>query len=217
MTQVFSDMVLQQVREHVPTFDFRSSAKLYAFLHPQVLRSMLSYLDNPEHEIKGFSFGTWNLSGFVNAVDARKAFSDVTLQRGTVSNFEAWMRSPSELAFDFDSLGVAVLSEKAPESQTGLATAMLSPWLLYATSPELWGPQGKWTRFHSQLETLFEKYGLMKGKQRPGLYLLSPQIKKLEKFGFLGDDLGDVIQWSLPWTFPLSGLKELEVKLSQEF
>jgi hypothetical protein len=217
MTQVFSDMVLQQVREHVPSYDFRSSAKLFAFLHPQVLRSMLSYLHDPDHMIQGFHFRSWNLHGFATSEEALSAFPSLVIEKGTVANFAAWMEAPKEVAFDFESLGFAVFSETLPATEMGLATAMLSPWFSYATSPELWGPQGKWTRFHSQLETLFEKYGLMKGKNRPGLYLLSPQIKKLEKFGFLGDDLGDVIQWSLPWTFPLSGLKELEVKLSQEF
>jgi hypothetical protein len=87
----------------------------------------------------------------------------------------------------------------------------------YAVSPELWGPQGKWVRFHERLQQLFVKFDLLKDSPQMGLYHLRPEAQKLALSGFQGTLEKDYYSLTLPWTFSLSGLEKLEKTIRQEF
>jgi hypothetical protein len=94
---------------------------------------------------------------------------------------------------------------------------VLPLWLNYALSPELWGPQGKWIRFHQKIHQLFADYDLLEGSDFPGYYPLSEKAKKLEHHGFKGSIYQEKYLIVLPWSFSLSSLNKLENVIRQEF
>jgi hypothetical protein len=88
-------------------------------------------------------------------------------------------------------------------------------WLDYALSTELWGPTGKWTRFHERLHTLFVNYGLLIEQDFPGHYPLKKEAQWLSQHGFQGNLTQKNYDLILTWDFPLSGVIELEKVLSR--
>jgi hypothetical protein len=135
---------------------------------------------------------------------------------GTVHNFSRWQEDHSEVLIDFQELGMMAYSLKPLEVAPHSADQLLPPWLEYVRSNELWGPQGKWTRFHERLQRIFETHKLLQNSET-GFYSLTLNAEKLEKFGIFGTKTPTSYDLNLSWTFSLSDLEKIEKIVPQEF
>lgn len=154
---------------------------------------------------------------FSHAQTAKEALPELSLLDGTVHNFSEFHKKPREVLIDFHDLGViAYTFQKIIPSSQGVSDHLLPPWLDYVRSNELWGPQGKWTRFHQRLIDLFENHQLLLNGSL-GQYSLKTTAKKLENFGIVGTDLKSSYDLHLSWTFSLSDLEKIETIIVREF
>lgn len=112
-----------------------------------------------------------------------------------------------ELTLDFEELGTVVLS-RSLEKKNQVPTK-LDLWLRYALSPELWGPEGKWTRFHRDLTEVLEAKNLLVGTALPGYYPLDPEARPWDTLNVIGDRTKKSFVLILPWNFSLSDLRRL--------
>ena len=124
-----------------------------------------------------------------------------------------------EAIIEFPPLGAVVLSKKTLPEQHGseIHDHLLPHWISYALSPELWGTQGKWTRFHARLQKLFADHKLLKTQSKIGYYQLVDRASLLQNKGFVGTSLEKSYVLVLPWTFSLSDIQKLEEIIQQEF
>jgi hypothetical protein len=221
MTQEFSQILVQQVKEKKLDHNLRVNSPIFEFLHPKLIEAELNFLNNPEQEIGIPQVLDWFVYPFRIAEEAKSSLPSQCIHvAGHPFQIHRILTQNCSLALiEFDSLGVVILSktELHLKLQTGIHQCLIPIWLNYAMSTELWGPQGKWTRFHQRLHDLFEKYKLLKDQSLPGFYPLDLRAQKLEKFGFHGTTDKDTYTLTLPWTFPLSALVQLENVISQEF
>lgn len=220
LNQVYSDLILLQSQENKNDFDLRADAPLLNFLHPKMLKALLENMLSPEKPPVTVEIPGWFYDSYSHLQEAQKNHPQLNCYPGNPAAVGKFIDS-SELQaiFDFSPYGAFVLSRQPIEANStiGIHKFVIPPFLGYALSPELWGPQGKWVRFHERLHTLFEKYHLLKGNDYPGLYPLRPEAQSLEKFDIRGTRHEDSYTLTLPWTFPLSALEKLETIISQEF
>lgn len=217
---LFSELMLLQSKGSLNEFDLRMDGPGMNVIHPQVLRSLLVYLADSSAKPRQVLIPGWNYQIFTNLDDLRAEYESVTLQKGEPWAMAEFMKSTTKLsAFDFGPLGIALLSREALPTREGnaLPNHILPPFLSYALSADLWGPNGKWTRFHERLHTQFDKLDLLKGASSPGRYVLKGEAQKLELKGIFGTPENGHYILTLPWTFSLTALLELERVLSQEF
>lgn len=220
LNQVYSDLILLQNQEKKNDFDLRTNAPLLSFLHPKMLKAILENMMSPEKAPAPIEIPNWFYDSFSHIQDAQNTFPQSNSYQGNPAAIGNFINSSEEQAlFDFSPYGAFVLSRVplSSSSPIGFHSYVIPPFLGYALSPELWGPQGKWVRFHERLHTLFEKYNLLKGDDYPGLYPLREEARLLEEFDIQGTSLEDSYILTLPWTFPLSALEKLEAIISQEF
>lgn len=219
-TLVFSDLILQQSREKKHGWDLSHDAPLFELLHPKVIKALLHYMKTPDAApVEEFKSDEWRLQTFANIEEARLSYPHTDILKGHVWVFADLSKvSHDPVLVDFESLGVAALSHnKLPASTVGLHQHLLPIWLNYATSPDLWSSYGKWPRFHERLVNIFKSRNLLQPDSTLGKYKLNPSTQKLEKFGFKGSLEDGSYTLILPWTFPLTALKDLETIVLQEF
>lgn len=210
LNQVFSNLIMLQRNEDLDPFDLRENAPIMKPLHPKMVMGLLEFMNNPEQEV--------NTPGcYATVLEAQKDFPSFQVVKGLPYAVHAHLKSNAII--DFSPFGAAVITGEKPNKQgtPGVHQYILPPLLEYALSNELWGQQGKWTRFHERLNILFDKYQLLNGKSAPGRYPLKAIASKLEKRGIKGDLTGDTYVLTFPWTFPLTALSKLEGIFQEEF
>ncbi len=214
------NVLLKESQNKVQIFDLRADAPLFNIQHPLALKARLQFENEADATPPKLSIPGWNLYCFRHADDLRKLnlTTDIITARPHLV-FKALQNNPSLLAFDFFDLGAFLLSknELHLKEEMGIHLYTLPYWAYYAVSPEIWGTQGKWIRFHERLQLLFAKFNLSSSASCPGQYHLKPEAQKLEVFGFFGTLEKEHYTLTFPWTFPLTGLIQLEKIVAQEF
>ena len=216
----FSEYLQKEAKEEFP-IDLTLEGPLLSRSHPKVLMARLLHLHNPEQETDLRELHGWFFDCFSSTDEASAKYPDIQLSfTGRPWTINKFLREgASEAIVDFKELGTAVLSKR--ELETGPRKELhyheLTAWLAYALSPELWGPVGKWTRFHSRLHELFRGHDLLSGEDTIGYYPLKSKASKLYDSGFQGTNLDKSYLIVLPWTFSLTALNKLEEIIKQEF
>jgi hypothetical protein len=217
----FSEYLQKEAKEEFP-LDLTLDGPILSRTHPHVLMARLLYLHNPEQETEVTEVYGWFFDCFESLDDASAKYPGIQLKfTGRPWSINKFLQGNAEKAIvDFAELGAVVLSKS--ELKTGkrnkLYHHILTAWLTYALSPELWGPVGKWTRFHSRLHELFSSHDLLlSGEDTIGYYPLKSKAAKLHDSGFMGTNLDKSYLLVLPWTFSLTALNKLEEIVKQEF
>lgn len=188
---------------------------------PKIIWSQLLF-ENRIDQIPGKTdFFDWSFCFFKNMASAQAKFPHtVECFDGRPWGIHQFMNSTKKEGFiHFKEYGTAYFSREKNLFDQGhqLHDFVLPLWLSYALSPELWGPQGKWTRFHQRIHQLFVDHDLLEDSDFPGYYPLKDKAKKLEHLGFKGSILQKTYLLVLPWSFSLSSLNKLESAIRQEF
>lgn len=199
------------------TFDLSLDGDLWSRQHPKVILARLKF-ENQMPEV--ISIPGFYYECFANLTDATLAHPDIALQfEGRPWTIRKFIGSgESDAIVYFRDLGTIVLSKnKIPyRPEPKLYWHTLPVWTNYALSPELWGSQGKWTRFHERLEKIFKEKNLLNHSEA-GYYSLKSAAASLRDHGFNGTEVDKTYVLVLPWTFPLSALEKLEKIVRQEF
>lgn len=217
----FAQLLANQSEEHYP-LDLGLEAPIMNQIHPKLIWAKLQFERNlpltlPHIDLDGRSYQC-----FSSRDEATNKFSNIDLKFvGRPWSLKKFLdENHSEAIIDFPPLGTIVLSRNSlgPHSSEATLPQILLPlWMSYALSPELWGAQGKWTRFHSRIFQLLNEKQLMNGTNVVGHYQLNEKAKILENYGFIGTLLEKSYVLVLPWTFSLSALNKLEETIRQEF
>jgi hypothetical protein len=216
----YSELLLREAQKKSPVFNLSQNIEVFDVLHPKLIKVLKETSENPQLTPETLLYPTFATSFFPQLADATAAMPGAKVVRGLpyeVGLLLAHQQLP--LIMDFAPIGTVIFSQEPLNHQpvAGVHLHLLPAWLNYAMSPELWGPQGKWTRFHQRLLDLFNNKQLLTKAALPGHYCLHPDASKLEKLGFSGSLESDCYSLTLPWSFPLSALVELERIVSQEF
>ncbi len=150
---------------------------------------------------------------FPSQAKLQEKFPDVLIKKGHPKEIYQFLKGSSDVALNFDQLGFVYLTRDVSLQN---CDERMRSWLGYALSPELWGPEGKWSRFHERLLNIFEKHKLLEGSPHPGYYPLKIDGRSWESFPFQGDLTKSSYDLILPWAFSLSELKKLESLLNEE-
>lgn len=216
----FSEYLLKELKEEFP-LDLTLEGPLLTKTHPKVLMARLLHSHNPEQETETNFLHGWFFECFENIEVALKKYPSIKLKfTGHPWAVHKFLQSGvNEAIIDFKEMGTVVLSRNELEKgkRNKLHDHILTAWLSYALSPELWGPVGKWTRFHSKLHELFTDHDLLCGEDTVGYYPLKSKASILEEKGYKGTYLDKMYLLVLPWTFPLTSLNKLEEIIKQEF
>ena len=215
----FSDQLLAQTHNEFP-LDLTLDGPIMTKLHPKLIWTKLLFMHKQEMA-SGVKIPGWNHASFVNAQAANASFPQIKQQfvGKPYSVFKFLENCTQDAIIDFPPLGAIVLSKSKllPQNGNELHHYLLPIWTNYAVSPELWGPQGKWTQFHARLQTLFTKHNLLRAPTSLGYYSLAAQASLLGKHGYCGSSVDNTYLLVLPWTFSLGDLKKLEDIIQQEF
>jgi hypothetical protein len=216
----FSDILLKQEIDAFPV-NLTMNGPISHLTHPKVLWATLQFQNNPQQEPPGLSIIGWNYDCFKNPSEAIKKYPHISFHfTGRPWNIHQFLVSgQSEAIIDFEELGTVVISREIllPENKNEVYQHILPHWLNYALSPELWGANGKWPRFHERISKLLKSKNLLGGQDYPGYYPLKMSAIKIESLGFIGSELDNTYVLVLPWSFSLTTLKKLEEVLEREF
>lgn len=194
-------MIAAELQAPYDVLDFRIHDRVIDRLPPKVLLLELE----PDTQQERFT-----LPGY----QVFFGISGKSLVPGTVANVTKFLsEKPAEINFDFSPLGTVSFSKTG--NPDGSENKKLSAWLSYAMSPELWGPQGKWTRFHERVHALLEQQDLLNGLDYPGFYPVKARARDWKSLNVKGDIQGETLVLNLPWAWPLSGLEQFEKILSE--
>lgn len=209
----------KQLKDEFP-LNLTEDGPIYGPLHPKLILAKFHFEESPDLPTEVVVPG-WHFVSYPDVSSAKKDFSHIDLEftgrPWTIFKFLSENRA--EAIVDFPGIGTAVLSREPLQQQgpVGLHQHLVPAWLGYALSPELWGPQGKWTRFHERLHSLFKAHQLLESESVPGRYVLKGNASSLAQQGFQGTNLDKSYLLVLPWTFSLSALSKLESIIQQEF
>lgn len=203
--RLLSQVLLDQMSVSSGSFQFTDSSPVLSVLPPFLLKEL------PENIVQKTPYHFQEFSG---AAELKKAFPEADLRRGHPREIHRFLSGSEGVFLDFDQLGCVYLSRESNDEERPVTRMAL--WLNYALSPELWGTEGKWTRFHERLHKLFEKQNLLEGIALPGYYPLKPQARSWSSLNISGDLSDAVFALVLPWTFSLSDLRKLESLLNEE-
>lgn len=216
----FSEALLEQLKQKKSGFQMDGQGKISELTHPAIIKTEHNFTHAMDQLQLKLTSGVYSLLTFKNKAQAQAAYPQIKSFDGFP--WQVWQflqANPSEAIIHFGELGSVYLSKTesfSPYLVPEVHQYTLPLWLDYALSPELWGPGGKWTRFHERLHTLFENNGLLIEQDFPGYYPLKTQAQWLGKHGFHGLLTNNQFVLILTWDFPLSGLVELENVLAQE-
>jgi hypothetical protein len=219
--RIFSNLI-QNDTQNSNHIDLSVDGPLYNKAHPKIIWAKLLF----EHHHQNIEFPKklipdWNYECFSDLISAQKKYPSIHYKiiGRPWAIFQFLSDHVNEVIIDFQNLGTIVLSKKelSVEIKEEIWDYVLPPWIEYTISPELWGPFGKWTRFHSKLHSLFTELNLLSGTDKIGYYPLKAKTSKLESLGFKGTIMGSDYILVLPWCFSLSALNNLEQVLRKEF
>lgn len=215
----FTDSLLKQLQPSGP-WDLTPGAPIMVPRHPKLIWAKLQFEHDPHLPLPEITIPGQYYDCFASVQEAQAKYPQVPKSlRGLPYVIGQVLQNPGEpIILDFE-IGAVLLSMSPlnPQRENKLYWHELPIWLSYALSPELWGPNGKWTRFHEKLEAALTERKLLASQCQVGYYPLKPEAKRLEEFGFTGKVLPASYDLSLPWTFPLSALEKLEKAILQEF
>lgn len=202
----FSNVLFNQVNQE-PNWDFREQSSAYQLEHPGLIKTRLLFESQHEtlvfHPFEKYFF---------------EISTTINLPIGKPYQINRFLMNHEEIEFQLPWSGIKLTKTPLSPPATPTKNHFLSQtWLDYALSPELWGPAGKWTRFHHKLEHLFQKFNLLESPSEIGFYRLKSKAKLIEDYGLKGDDIGTIYQIVLPWDFSLSSLNKLEEIIHREF
>lgn len=216
----FAELLEAQMKNILPP-DLSLEASLMNKLHPKLIWAGLVYKHNPQQEPPEIKIPGFSYESFLSLSRASAKYPDVALKfSGRPWAIHKFLTSDVDQALiDFHDLGAVFISRKEIILHVGreLHDHLLPVWLSYALSPELWGPVGKWPRFHERMMQILKEYNLLDGKASLGYYPLNAKAEKLEALGFPGTRLEKEYLIVLPWTFSLHDLDKLEKVIRQEF
>lgn len=215
----FSELLLEQSKNENLPLDLRQNSIPVEKFTPKVLWEKLLAERHIDSQV-ALTPPDWNLVAFPNIEVAQKHVDSTLKIAGKPFEIYKFLSSGTKVALiDFAPIGAALLSKDKIEAPrvTGLHEKLIPVWLSYALSPELWGENGKWTRFHSRLHQLFKEKGLLIGDDFPGYYPLKEETESLAKAGFQGTKLENSYLLVLPWSFSLTALQKLEEVIREEF
>jgi hypothetical protein len=216
----FSSELFSQLNHKELVYKLDGEGDFFKFWHPALIKCRHLFENNPQDLTFRANSSGWSVVSFKNQQEAALQMPGMKTYEGFPWAISQFLKdSPKEAMIDFGQLGSVYLSKShlydlGPEKPE-LYQHIMPIWLDYALSPELWGPAGKWTRFHKRLNTLFENYGLLVDRDFPGFYPLKKEAQWISKFGFQGRLTQTSFDLILTWDFPLTGLIELEKVLAR--
>jgi hypothetical protein len=201
--------------------DLSLNGPISPLTHPKVIWAELQYQNNPQQDAPKLSIPDWNYECFKDLASAQNKYPHISLQLVG----KPWMidrflsEKNTEALIDFKELGAVVVTKGSLvlEAKNELCDHVLPPMLNYALSPELWGTNGKWPRFHARIKKILEAKNLLVGQEYSGYYPLNLVAKKIENFGFYGSEVDKAYLLVLPWSFSLTALEKLEEVIEREF
>ena len=215
----FSEALLEQLKQKKSDYQMDGLGAISELTHPAILKIEHNFIHARDQLQLKLSSGLYNILTFKNKSDAHRSYPQSKSYGGFPWQVGQFLKdAPVEALIQFGEMGSVFLSQTesfAPYLVPEVHQYSLTIWLDYALSPELWGPAGKWTRFHQRLHTLFENNGLLIDQDFPGYYPLKPEAQWLGKHGFHGLQSNEKFVLILTWDFPLSGLVELEKVLAR--
>lgn len=216
----FSEALLNELQEETE-FDLTLDGPIVTKLHPKVIWARLQQKYHPENPPEKIQISGWSYDCFSELAAAASKYPEIKLKfEGRPWALKQFLDSDAtDAIIDFGTLGTIVLSKNDLNVSPANTPSWheLPVWVNYALSPEVWGPQGKWTRFHLRLQNLFSEYKLLKENSKPLYYILSENADKLKNHGFEGTVLEKSYVLVLPWSFSLSALEKLETTVRVEF
>ncbi len=199
-----SQILLNQVNQKNGDLVLTEKAPVLSFLPPFLLQEVPFVAKETQYSFQSFN----------GSDELLKAFPGADLRRGHPKEIHRFLTGNQDVFLNFDQLGVIRLSRT--ENNDVPSDVQMSRWLNYALSPELWGPDGKWPRFHEQLHKLFEKHNLLERSSVPGYYPLKINARPWEKYALKGDRSDNTFALVLSWTFSLNDLRRLEAIINEE-
>jgi hypothetical protein len=216
----FSERLQNQPDDEYP-LDLTLDGPAMNQLHPRLIWASLQLKHNPTLLPEKIKLEGWFYECFPDPDAAKIKYPDIKLSFvGKPWSLHQFLSENHQAAIiHFPGLGTIVLSRQELDStfDSALHHHLLPIWMNYALSPELWGKDGKWTRFNSRLTQLFQKHRLLRPQGSLGYYPLEMRASKLAEKGFLGTHLEKSYLIVLPWTFSLTSLEKLEQTIQQEF
>jgi hypothetical protein len=216
----FTEELLKEMKSSAEG-DLTLDGPLFERVHPKVILKTIQFRNDPAITPELPAIAGWHYDCFINTDEARKAYPGCDLIfEGRPWTVKKFLDMGSDTAIiEFRDYGTIYVSRRElnKEAEKNLPWHILPTLLCYALSPELWGPQGKWTRFHQKLMELFTLKNLLIGEAEVGYYPLRFEASKLRESGFNGTHLEKTYLLVLPWTFSLSALEKLENVIRQEF
>lgn len=217
--QLFSDLILEQSKKNI-SLNLTYENSPLEFLHPKMAKAILEFMNDPEKSPEKINLTDYYFLCFSKINEAQEKFPELIPIKCSPYHFSKFLNKKTKIClFDLGNLGCFILSDsKLPiTNYTDIHDHLLPPFIRYALSSDLWGPKGKWPRFHERLHKLFENYNLLNAPDSPGFYPLRPVASKLQQSGVSGSLINESFTLILPWTFSLSALEKLERIISQEF
>ncbi len=216
----FSEVLLSQLRTPQREFDLTGLDKISNLIHPALLKCQLAFRQSPQNLDLRNQVKNYHVRCFSSMDLAREHYPGIQCFGGHPYNIWQFINSvPDNALLDCGEYGAVYLSktEEFSSPETPEIHHFIVPlWLDYALSEELWGPQGKWTRFHKRFHTLFENNSLLIEQDNPGYYPLGPKASFLKGHGYKGLESASSFVLVPQWDFPLSALIRLEKLLSRE-
>lgn len=190
--------------------DLSLDGKILEKTHPKVLWAQLRLEEDPKLNLEKPEIKNWHYDCFSTLEEALKSYPELNEPfLGHPYQIFNLIKHPMTSIVHFPPLGFAILGQD-PLKKRG-DDQVLPFFIQYALSEELWGEEGKWTRFHERLKKLFETKNVLKKNSIPGHYVLDDSMKKpLEDAGYIGTNFEKDYLIVLPWTFSLSDLENFE-------
>ena len=216
----FSNILSSEILQEYPV-NLQTNGPLMNPVHPRLIWAKLLYKHQLDQE-RAPTLDGWTYRSFPRFSEACQYYPDVDLKFiGKPWSVHAFMEGSSTSALiDFQEWGAVALSKLDQfEANDGkeLHHYAIPAWLSYALSPELWGAQGKWTRFDREIMKTLNEKGLLKPGSTIGRYILDPRAQILSGLGFPGSTFDNSYILEFPWSFSLSSLKKLIQTIEQEF
>jgi hypothetical protein len=219
LEEELAELLREQASRAPVGLDFSADAALLRAWPPKVIREHLLYLRDPAKLAPTYDLHGFHAAYYEHASVVEGLFPQQRIVRGTPRAVASFLASDQrEIILDFEALGTVHLSRSpiSPDPTPGAHQHLLPAWLNYALSPELWGSYGKWPRFHERLHTLFETNQLLNGQDSPGFYPLKALARDWQALGITGSLNAETLELTLPWTFSLTDLTQLEGLLNED-
>lgn len=214
-----TDLLLLESKKVRDDYVLTKEGPLFSMLPPNVLMALLGFMKDPDLSPPKFKHSEFFIDLFDSASEAEASYPGFQSSKAhpfIIGNFISG--EIQQGIFDFE-LGSVMIS-KSPltekDKSPGAYLHILPPMLNYALSPELWGQDGKWTRFHEKLIHVFQKHDLLLDSPGPGMYVVKNSARDWKKILLKGNLSGEALTLTLPWTFSLKALEKLEIFIGQE-